>query len=32
VINSAGVITYAEQTPNPKDLPNFKAIAAVLAK
>ena len=32
VINSAGVITYAEQTPTPKDLPNFKAIAAVLAK
>ena len=32
VVNKECVVTYAEQTPTPKDLPNFKAIAAVLAK
>jgi len=32
VFNKEGVVTYAEQTPTPKDLPNFKAIAAALAK
>ncbi len=32
VVNKEGVVTYAEQTPTPKDLPNFKAIAAALAK
>jgi len=32
VIGKDGVITYAEQTPTPKDLPHFDAIKAVLAK
>ena len=32
VIGSDGVILYAEQTPTPKELPNFDAIKAVLAK
>jgi peroxiredoxin len=32
VIDKAGVVQYAEQTPTPKDLPNFEAIKAVLAK
>lgn len=32
VIDKAGVIQYAEQTPTPKDLPNFEAIKATLAK
>jgi peroxiredoxin len=31
VIDKAGVVQYAEQTPTPKDLPNFEAIKAVLA-
>lgn len=31
VIDKAGVIQYAEQTPTPKDLPNFEAIKAKLA-
>ena len=31
VIDKAGVIRYAEQTPTPKDLPNFEAIKALLA-
>jgi peroxiredoxin len=31
VIDKAGVIQYAEQTPTPKDLPNFAAIKAKLA-
>ena len=31
VIDKAGVIQYAEQTPTPKDLPNFDAIKAALA-
>ena len=32
VIDKAGVIQYSEQTPTPKDLPNFEAVKAVLAK
>jgi peroxiredoxin len=32
VIGTDGVVKYAEQTPTPKDLPNFGAIKAALAK
>lgn len=32
VVGKDGVIKYAEQTPAPKDLPNFAAVKAVLAK
>jgi peroxiredoxin len=32
VIDKAGKIVYAEQTPTPKDLPNFDALKAALAK
>jgi peroxiredoxin len=32
VIDKAGVIQYSEQTPTPKDLPNFNAIKDTLAK
>jgi peroxiredoxin len=32
VIGADGVIKYAERTPTPKDLPNFEAIKAALAK
>jgi peroxiredoxin len=32
VIDKAGVVQYSEQTPTPKDLPNFEAIKATLAK
>ncbi len=32
VIDKNGVVQYAEQTPTPKDLPNFNAIKEVLAK
>ena len=32
VIGTDGVIKYDERTPTPKDLPNFEAIKAVLAK
>jgi peroxiredoxin len=32
VIDKAGVVQYSEQTPTPKDLPNFEGIKAVLAK
>jgi peroxiredoxin len=32
VIDKNGVIQYSEQTPTPKDLPNFKAIKETLAK
>ena len=32
VIDRAGVIQYAEQTPTPKELPNFGAIKAKLAE
>lgn len=31
VIDKGGVIRYAEQTPTPKDLPNFEAIKQTLA-
>lgn len=31
VIDKNGVIQYSEQTPTPKDLPNFEKIKAVLA-
>ena len=30
VIGKDGVVTYAEQTPTPKDLPNFAAVQAAL--
>ncbi len=32
VIDKAGVIQYSEQTPTPKDLPDFNAVKAALAK
>lgn len=32
VIGTDGVIKYAEQTPTPKDLPNFEAVKAALAQ
>jgi peroxiredoxin len=32
VIDKQGIVQYSEQTPTPKDLPNFEAIKAVLAK
>ena len=32
VIDKNGTIVHAEQTPTPKDLPNFDAIKAALAK
>ena len=32
VVDKGGVIQYSEQTPTPKDLPNFEAVKAVLAK
>lgn len=32
VIDKSGVIQYAEQTPTPKELPNFTAVKEVLAK
>jgi glutaredoxin-dependent peroxiredoxin len=32
VVDKNGVIQYSEQTPTPKDLPNFSAIKEVLAK
>jgi len=32
VIGKDGIIKYAEQTPTPKDLPNFAAVKATLAK
>jgi peroxiredoxin len=32
VVGQNGMIKYAEQTPTPKDLPNFTAIKAALAK
>ena len=32
VVDKAGVVQYSEQTPTPKDLPNFEAIKATLAK
>ena len=32
VIDKNGVVQYSEQTPTPKDLPNFNAIKETLAK
>lgn len=32
VIDKNGVVQYSEQTPTPKDLPNFEAVKATLAK
>jgi peroxiredoxin len=32
VVDKNGVVQYAEQTPTPKELPNFNAIKDVLAK
>jgi len=32
LVDKAGVIQYAEQTPTPKELPNFDAIKAKLAE
>lgn len=32
VVGKDGVVKYSEQTPTPKDLPNFAAIKAALAK
>lgn len=32
VIDKAGTIVHAEQTPTPKDLPDFEAVKAALAK
>ena len=32
VIGKDGVVKYAEQTPTPKDLPNFGAVKAALTK
>jgi peroxiredoxin len=32
VIDKNGVVQYSEQTPTPKELPNFDAIKAALAK
>ncbi|HEY0945117.1 MAG TPA: redoxin domain-containing protein [Opitutaceae bacterium] len=32
VISQDGVVKYAEQTPTPKDLPNFEAVKAALSK
>lgn len=32
VINPSGEIAYAEQTPTPKDLPNFEAVKAKVAE
>ena len=32
VIDNGGIVRYSEQTPTPKDLPNFNAIKDTLAK
>lgn len=32
VIDKNGVVQYAEQTPSPKELPNFEAVKSTLAK
>ena len=32
VIGRDGIVKYAEQTPTPKDLPNFEAVKAALTK
>jgi len=32
VVDKNGVIQYSEQTPTPKDLPNFDAVKSALSK
>jgi len=32
VVDKQGIVQYGEQTPTPKDLPNFEAVKATLAK
>jgi hypothetical protein len=32
VIDKSGVIQYSEQTPTPKDLPDFSAVKETLAR
>jgi len=32
VVDKSGVVQYSEQTPTPKDLPNFEAVKSTLAK
>lgn len=32
VVDKSGVVQYSEQTPSPKELPNFESIKATLAK
>jgi peroxiredoxin len=32
VVDKNGVVQYSEQTPTPKDLPNFEAVKATLAR
>jgi peroxiredoxin len=32
VIDKNGIVQYSEQTPTPKDLPNFEAVKATLTK
>lgn len=32
VVDKSGMIQYSEQTPTPKDLPNFEAVKAALTK
>ena len=32
VIDKNGIVQYSERTPTPKDLPNFEAVKAALAK
>jgi peroxiredoxin len=32
VVDKQGVVQYSERTPTPKDLPNFNAVKATLAK
>lgn len=32
VVDKHGIVQYSEQTPTPKDLPNFTAVKAALAK
>jgi peroxiredoxin len=32
VVDKQGIVQYSEQTPTPKDLPNFEAVKTTLAK
>ncbi|MEI7731600.1 MAG: redoxin domain-containing protein [Verrucomicrobiota bacterium] len=32
VVDKQGIVQYSEQTPTPKELPNFEAVKTVLAK